>query len=846
MIRSITISGFRGVVHPLTIDLMKGGEPSSLMVFGRNGTGKSSITDAWEWFHSGTIGHLAKEGAKAGAYPSRLPGGAVASASYVEVNFQDPAGGTVRLPLPGGRGAAGAGAAGHDWFRAQTTHPCHVRFDDLGRFVYLTKTERFDELASLMGFVEQVEMQKQLRRVETKLAERVEVAERSLAAASADVVKHFKLAADDVVDDAAVLTWYAGLFGQHGMSDIVTWEYVDRAAAELTARVEHDKRAKELHALSTLTRAVERVSPPAAQEALSRYLAATEVFRGQERAAVAEMLFSLYEGGKSSVQRARADAAGSGAQQASPDVCPLCGQEYHGDLLAHIEGELNALAAVRGARDAADGLRSAARNAFPSSESLLRVLDQAVADAGESAEQFAFDNLRGWCREVDACATTLRRDLGTKVEALPEATVERLRTTSDALHTAVAGLLTEREMLLRGVGVRTALLADDGSRAKLVEDHGKVLRGRELWEACGRARRSRAALVHVHDQYHRLVERYIAMNLADVEQRFEAISADVDRYFSILEAQTDGVAHPALRLLRDQERAVVLEIEFRGDRVAPAYSYLSESQLNSFGLAVFLASVRYINRHFRVVILDDVVNSFDAYKRPQLIQLLKHEFADFQVVVLTHDDVWWTELMDQCPSWARVRFKRYEPGIGPVTETAPKSELERVRAYLDDDEPTQAARELGPMLERKLQVLCEAMHVTVTYNARNEYTLRPLLQCLVSRAKEKLGSAHPLYVAARALEENTTFRNFSAHAKNPASGITTAEVRQVLEMWLQIDALVRCKEPTCGVMTGWRSEVSHFACRCGSTVLSRTAPAPGVGAGGGRPPRRHRSQDEAP
>ena len=71
------------------------------------------------------------------------------------------------------------------WFRARAIHPCHIRFEDLNRFVYLTKTERFDELATLMGFAKQVEMHKQLRRVEGRLADQVAAARRTCTGGSA-------------------------------------------------------------------------------------------------------------------------------------------------------------------------------------------------------------------------------------------------------------------------------------------------------------------------------------------------------------------------------------------------------------------------------------------------------------------------------------------------------------------------------------------------------------------------------------------------------------------------------------------------------------------------------------
>ena len=45
-IKSIKINGLRGVKDPLTLELNK----KSILVYGDNGTGKSSLTDSFEWF----------------------------------------------------------------------------------------------------------------------------------------------------------------------------------------------------------------------------------------------------------------------------------------------------------------------------------------------------------------------------------------------------------------------------------------------------------------------------------------------------------------------------------------------------------------------------------------------------------------------------------------------------------------------------------------------------------------------------------------------------------------------------------------------------------------------------
>lgn len=67
-VKSITLQAFRGTLAPFVISFQKGASTQSMVVFGRNGNGKSSVTDAWERIHSGRIDRLAREGAKEGSY----------------------------------------------------------------------------------------------------------------------------------------------------------------------------------------------------------------------------------------------------------------------------------------------------------------------------------------------------------------------------------------------------------------------------------------------------------------------------------------------------------------------------------------------------------------------------------------------------------------------------------------------------------------------------------------------------------------------------------------------------------------------------------------------------------
>jgi hypothetical protein len=170
-IKQMTIGGFRGILAPFTLKFLDGGSIRSMAIYGRNGTGKSSITDAWEWFHTEKIMHLAREGAGPSAYPHL---DSHAGDTYIEVELSDLTLGKVRLDYDHSRITKPVATGNIEEFRAIAPHPCHIRFEDLTRFVYLTKSEKFDALSQLMGFTPQVDLQKSLRRVLRKLFEELD------------------------------------------------------------------------------------------------------------------------------------------------------------------------------------------------------------------------------------------------------------------------------------------------------------------------------------------------------------------------------------------------------------------------------------------------------------------------------------------------------------------------------------------------------------------------------------------------------------------------------------------------------------------------------------------------
>lgn len=804
-IRRIHIRGFRGMLAPFEVPLS--GKIASGIVHGRNGSGKSSITDAWEFLHVGKIGHLAKEGAGPDSYAHRK---APADESYVEIEFVDTAMGVVRWHTDGRTNSKETKAAKKklDLLRAHAPHPCQIRFADLSRFVELTKTERHDALAGLMGFTAQVETQKALRRVHKALKDQVEAGRAKLSAIARELSA---LLGEADCNDVRVLELLNGVFTTHGVTIAASREAAPPGVESLAALLARDSDAVTLSSTEAFHRVLTRlVVGPSVRESLQSYVGHVRNLREHQATTVNALLMTLYDAGAKTLRE---------SEYSEGDPCPLCGQVFAGDLRTHIQTELDSLRLLKELRDQADIHRRKSISVLPAATALHGTLTTGIADSTAAGLHWSAESLVSCCGDIEAAFDRIRELLQQSPERLDDTQVASLATLVDQLAAMEEQFESHQSTLVDEASQRMDALRADTSRAVLVADHAKMSRAVERWNALSDARNADTALSETTQRFGGLVEDFVTSSIANVHARFTMISQEVEQYFNILEAHTPGIQNPALRLLHDQDRAVVLEVEFRGDVISPAYKYLSESQLNSFGLAVFLASARRFNPHFRFLILDDVVNSFDGQKRPQVIKLLKQEFSEHQILLLTHDKVWWAQLTDAFRSWTRLHVLRYDPSFGPVVAHG-HSEVEEIERRLANDDPRGAGGQLGPFLEQKLQELCEGFEVLVTYNQRNEYTLGPLLLRFRVRLADKLGSGHPVAAAAVAFESDLVFRNFMAHWKEPDIEFTVEELATVLDRWKALESLLTCAEPKCHGVPRYDGK-SAFICPCGNLVIAK-------------------------
>ena len=180
--------------------------------------------------------------------------------------------------------------------------------------------------------------------------------------------------------------------------------------------------------------------------------------------------------------------------------------------------------------------------------------------------------------------------------------------------------------------------------------------------------------------------------------------------------QGDDAANVRLELPPEDDanqQRLHLLIDFADNRkaVQPG-GYLSDSQIHSLALSLRMSAVKAFNTGAPIIALDDIVTSYDADHRRTIASLIASEFAEFQLIVTTHDEQFYRFLKDQqaAANWHFVRITKLDRDYGP------RFADERVSDAMITDRwnaGESAANEMRKAEEEWLLAVCREFGVTV-------------------------------------------------------------------------------------------------------------------------------------
>lgn len=174
-IKSINISGIRGIKDPLPLDLNK----KSVLVFGENGSGKSSLADAIEWFYYDQISHLSNEeiGRRKGRDALRNTFIPDAEDAYIKIQYSnDKLDATKSIDSSLSTSISNTSDDFNNFIDITQSENLILRYRDLVRFIISSKTEKLKELQSIIGFAEVANVRDLLKKSASRIERNIKSA----------------------------------------------------------------------------------------------------------------------------------------------------------------------------------------------------------------------------------------------------------------------------------------------------------------------------------------------------------------------------------------------------------------------------------------------------------------------------------------------------------------------------------------------------------------------------------------------------------------------------------------------------------------------------------------------
>lgn len=313
----------------------------------------------------------------------------------------------------------------------------------------------------------------------------------------------------------------------------------------------------------------------------------------------------------------------------------------------------------------------------------------------------------------------------------------------------------------------------------------------------------------------KIKDDFSAVHTAALQKALDLMSKDISRFYLTMHPK-ENVDDIRLTVLED---GVEFDYSFHGKRVYPPLKYLSESHLNSLGIAAFLASVRLFNKVNGFFVLDDIVTSFDANHRVKLLHLLKNEFSNWQIILLTHEPFWFELIKKEMASsgWLFTELE-LDPKSGIQLKTSSKDVKEQVISKQKDGSLT--ANELRTAMERILKDIGFGLEVKMAFrfNDQNERRMPgELLSELRSTLKKKSPGtlSNPIFSK---LGTCSLVATAGSHDSGPV--LSSGDIATCCEDVLAFDEQFYCRE--CNAYVSVERLVQHegrIYCRCGKKFL---------------------------
>lgn len=182
---------------------------------------------------------------------------------------------------------------------------------------------------------------------------------------------------------------------------------------------------------------------------------------------------------------------------------------------------------------------------------------------------------------------------------------------------------------------------------------------------------------------------------------------------------------------------VILGVSLAGREIQQAHDFLNEARLSAVAIALYLGTLLLKPASaLRVLVLDDLLIGIDLSNRRGVMRVLQEKFADWQIVLLTHDRVWFETVrmstLDGCQwHYADLFAGSSHDGVPTPVWRGPgdgwPDDLKRAKYHLDSHDYRAAGVYARAAFEGKLKKHCAKEGIQVPFKIHSHEVTSELL-----------------------------------------------------------------------------------------------------------------------
>lgn len=793
-INKLHVMGYRGITGEASLPF----EGKSLILFGENGTGKSSFVEAVERLFTEKVSSLDRgvQGLSSAKYgPSiRAPEGG----PKIEVTFDD--GSVLNLDTPPNS------LPNHiNNYLIAARQPLFIlRRAQILRLIEKEPKERGDLLEPFLPLSEWNEIEDVFKQSSDIANQRAQESKQALEHVISGLSDLLELPSQSAPFTEQVFVEQMNMrLSKQSFTAIDTPQEVQEALHSVEQKLSSFGDISAHIAFHNLAGQIDAITPDLQIEWLAAFLKEIRELQSQEQAQAHLFFEEVLQKGLEWIE------------QAKLDDCPLCEQPIDRLVTAErIQHRLSEVEQLIMARRHADEVK---HGAVSNLQDLTRKLTDIESEASTVGKKDIIDlttELRGWVQKAFESLSPQVNDI--KIQEVVE-TLE-----SWASHNFSARFSEIRHQLK---GILSTVPAPDTIKP-LLDLRDFLSDAQRLWQKQESLRVSSDQAQRISQIAAWVFECAEESRKEEVQALFDQIGTDIDNLYARV-SRDENRGGIELKVRDVGTFGVNLRHHFYDREEVDPRAYSNEGDLDISGLCTFLALRRwYRNQHpdFDLLILDDVLTSIDAEHRVRFTEVLLSEFKDYQILLTTHDRIWFEHLRDiqvSCgvsPQFISKMIYGWSIEEGPDLRE-PQEERQQLAQLIQTGEPSQIASEAGRLLEHMLQEMRYNLPLGVEARRGERYGIGDLWPAYYRKIKKEYpGFYNKVESTVEALDVRWPLRNWlGAHFNDWAVGVAREEAREfgkaVADLF-DVSFCTKCRRFIQPSIT----PKGQMACRCGNLI----------------------------